>query len=357
MSFSSLFFKEPKKDEFIPLVPTTNEYTSPNSDLLRQAIEDSLMVKATALANAKAALNEAFAAHTPPTHSLNEIDSGVAKAIEDVKPQIGYPGYVKPTLPPVQTPVKEPERILRWGIPLPSQQFIKDLVESDVGEDKEKEDYDDVGKDIIDVIVDRNTYSNPISGHPGPTYYKPMPVDDISERFKKLADSSGAFQRSLKPNHNTNGYDFIVAIGNPHNNRLILNCIENSRKELIHFKDNKDVIQEAIDRFNVDYDPQSMMKIVSAGRDDRNYMNIRLQFDTLDFDGLEIRAHFSRHEVVACSGSVDYIKCIKETIYFYLEGDLYLNENETKIESMEITGLNYANPSRNIISEKFVCLH
>ncbi len=344
--FKPLFFEEPKKDTFVPLVPTTDEDIF--SDLLRRATEDSLMVSATALANAKAALNEAFDVHTPPpTHSLNEIDSGVAKAIEDVKPQIGYPGYVKPTLPPVQAPIKEPERISRWGIPLPSQQFIKDLMESDVGEDKEKDDYDDVGKDIIDVIVDRNTYSNSISGHPGPTYYKPNP------------DPSGAFQRTLKPNHNTNGYDFIVAIGNPHNNRLILNCIENSRKELIHFKDNKDVIQEAIDRFNVDYDSDSMTKTIKAGRGD-DFLDISLQFDTLDFDGLEIRTHFSRHIIMVNAGHFSDSECIqriKDTVYFYLEGDLYLNENETKIESMEIAGLNYANSSRNIISEKFVYLH
>jgi hypothetical protein len=338
--FLPLFFQEPKKDEFIPLVPTTDEYTSPNSDLLRQAVEDAMNVRLAALANAKAAFNDAFASHTPPpTHSLNEIDSGVSKAIEDVKPQIGYPGYVKPTLPPVSKEPelsKEQEKLNRFGMTIPNRDFLKELIESDIGEAKEEGDYDDV----ID------TYSNAISGPLDPTYYKPNP------------DPSGAFQRSLKPKSNTNdNYDFIVAIGNPHSNRLILNCIENSRNELIHFKDNIKVIQEAIDKFNVDYDPQSMTKTILAGRNEKNYLNISLQFDSLDFDGVEIRAHFSKHDAVACSGNVDYVKCIKETVYFYLKGELYLNENETKIESMEITALNYANPSRNIISEKFVYLH
>jgi len=329
--FSSLFFQEPKKDEFIPFVPTTDEYTSPNSDLLRQAVEDAMNVRLTALANARAALDNAFVSNTPPpppTRSLNEIDSGVSKAIEDVKPQIGYPGYVKPTLPPVsqeQEPVKE-LKYNQFGMPIPDRDFIKDLVESD---------------------------------------YKPTSasddIDAISERFYKLAGVSGAFQPSLKPKSDTNdNYDFIVAIGNPHSNRLILNCIENSRNELIHFKDNIKVIREAIDKFNVDYDPQSMTKTVLAGKNEKNYLNISLQFDSLDFDGAEIRAHFSKADVVDTnnfSNNETYIKCIKDTVYFYLKGELYLNENETKIESMEITALNYANPSRNIISEKFVYLH
>jgi len=320
-------------------VPSYTPSSGFTEETLKEALEDAVLVRLTALANAKAALDDAFLSHTPPTHSLNEIDSGVSKAIEDVKPQIGYPGYVKPTLPPVSKEPelsREQEKLNRFGMTIPNRDFLKELIESDIGEAKEEGDYDDV----ID------TYSNAISGPLDPTYYKPNP------------DPSGAFQRSLKPKSNTNdNYDFIVAIGNPHSNRLILNCIENSRKELIHFKDNFNVIKQAIDKFNVDYDPQSMTKTVLAGRDDRHYLNINLQFDTLDFDGLEIRAHFSKHEVLACSGGVDYIKCIKETVYFYLKGELYLNENETKIEAMEITALNYANPSRNIISEKFVYLH
>ncbi len=279
--------------------------------LLKQAIEDSKVVRATALANAKASLDYAFGGQviSPPTTSLDAVDKDVEAALEDVKPQIGYPGYVKPTKAP-----KEPEK--------------------------------EPGEDVINAIIDRNLYSNAISHSLNASYYKPNP------------DPSGAFQPSLKPKSNTNGYDFTVAIGNPHNNRLILNCIENSRKELIHFKDNIDVIREAIDKFNINYDPESITKTVLAGKG-QDVLNISLQFDTLDFDGFEIRAHFSRYLVtVNAQGRVsDYVKCIKDTVYFYLKGELFLDENETKIEAMEITGLNYANPSRSIISEKFVYLH
>jgi hypothetical protein len=130
-------------------------------------------------------------------------------------------------------------------------------VESDVGEDI---DYSNAIPTPIDI---------PITVNKNQRYYKPNP------------GPSGAFQRTLKPNHTTNdNYDSIVAIGNPHNNRLILNCIENSRKELIHFKDNIDVIREAIDRFNVQYDPESMTKTVLAGKITKNFLNISLQFDT-----------------------------------------------------------------------------
>ncbi len=356
--FKPLFFEEPRKDTFVPLVPTTDEYTSPNSDLLRQAIEDSLKVKATALANAQAALMDAFDRRIEnPTQSLDTVDKAFNEAIDDVKPQIGYPGYVKPTRAP-KIPDKEPDKLwpldnitsvkpYLWGMPRPSQQYIDDLVASDVDEEKEEEDnYDD--KKDTDIFID--TYSNAISHSLSPTYYKPNP------------DPSGAFQHSLKSKSNTNEYDFIVAIGNPHNNRLILNCIENSRKELIYFKDNRDVIQEAIDRFNIHYDFASDTKTILAGWDndlnDDKYLNISLRFNRLEFNAEEIKVIFSKYNVIACNHhNMDYIKCIKETVYFYLKGELYLNEDETKIESMEIIGLNYANPSRNIISEKFVYLH
>ena len=48
----------------------------------------------------------------------------------------------------------------------------------------------------------------------------------------------------------------------------------------------------------------------------------------------------------------DYIGCIKDTCKFFLEGEIFLNEKETKIIEMNIFSLSYVNENRMDTSTK-----
>ncbi len=348
--FNNLLKKKEDEEiqESLKFIPsgTTMPSSGFTSDTLKQAIEDAKAVRTASLYNAQQALEEAF--HMIKPKSVSSINDDVAEAIEDAKPQI------IPTVRPAKEP--KPDIGIRFddvnsfhatyydksGMPTVGAKYVKPpALKSHYPQFKRPSDED------LNRLIDSKIGEDSLD-------------DDDLAVLTELSHSvaapvSGAFQPSLKPNRNTNDdYVFTVTIGNPHH-RLLLNCIENSRGELIHFKDSVDVINEAINEFNVNYYPDSITKTILVGAD-VEYANISLQFDTLNFFDGNIVAIFSRASVVANKGIVDFVKCIKNTVYFYIDGEVFLDEAETKIESMTITGLSYVNPSRMNNGEKFIYL-
>ena len=165
---------------------------------------------------------------------------------------------------------------------------------------------------------------------------------------------AGTFQPSLKQ---TNNFVTNVFIGNP-KKAAYLNCIENSRGELIYFHDNQDVIYYAVEKFNKEHSKASKKKTVLGGFNDTEYINFHIAFDQLIYSEQVITASFDNFKIVASKGFekklVDCIKNLKETCLFYLEGEIILDESETKIESMNITAMNYINVNRMKKGDKFV---
>jgi len=178
---------------------------------------------------------------------------------------------------------------------------------------------------------------------------------------------AGKFQPSLKPNSSptpvTPIFSTWVSIGNPNNGGIRLNCIENSRGEFIYFKDNREIVKQAVENFNRDYATESRIKTVLCGSSEEDYVNFSLTFKSLSYEDQTISVNFERYEFVTGHGSgitnklINAIDCIKNSCQFYLQGEIDLDEEtESKIVSMKISTVSYINPNRMKNGEIFVYL-
>jgi len=330
MSFFSNFFK---KTEYVDLSPPIIPHSPYSSSLLLEAIEEAKKVRATTLAAGRSVFEGAFNSNSHTTKSIDAVEDDVTDAIEDVKPQIGYPGFVKPTKAP-----KDPETKLEDINPFTPYYYKKSNAIQDV--------YDSM-KIGMPSVVNQNQ-----------RYYKPTSASDaISERFKKLAGISGAIQPRLNPNNITNRpYVYQCAIGNPYNSHIRINSIQNSRQKTINFKDNREVIEKGINLFNRLIRLRGVnnleTKPILVGHS-LNSAEIKLTFHQLSFTGEEIQVEFSKYNLQRNGGIGDnYDTWICSTCYFFLEGEIMLDEDEVEITELNITALSYMNIGRMTAREQ-----
>lgn len=275
-------------------------------------------------------------------HAVTELPLDIDSAISGAAPQIIKPISV-PTKPE-PTPV-EPQLDSHDDISL----YPKTV---------------DKWQKIVDELEDHYTKT----GH-----YKNIVEEDDDGNWVPCSISSssshwaGTFQPSLKPSNNptpiTPKFSTWVSIGSPKKSGIRLNCIENSRGEFIYFKDNRDIVKQAIEDFNRDYAEESRMKTVLAGENNTEYVNFSLTFDSLSYEDVSIVVNFEKYEFVAGNGSgitsklINAIDVIRNSCQFYLQGEIDLDEEtESKIVSMKISGINYINPKRMKAGEQFVYL-
>jgi hypothetical protein len=304
-----------------------------------RARQTELRDKFTTLYNLNNSLNfpisqSAVMVHPEEPRAVTDLDVEVDSAISGAAPQFIKPDSALANPPP--TPI-EPEIIAIHSYPFGKKNL------NDVEKAKWKK--------ILAELEASGKYDNDCI----------LEEDDDGNLIDTLMPVIGAgkpFQPSLKPTKVDLSFETAVSIGNPKKS-VLFNCIENSRGEFVYFKDNETVISEAIDLFNKSYDEKSRTKTVLAGANNSdNYVNFHLEFDHLEYSARNgIIAKFDRYTWVTGLGSKDMMnptERIKGTCQFYLEGEIMLDETESKIEAMTIFGMNYINVMRMRKGDKFV---
>ena len=148
-------------------------------------------------------------------------------------------------------------------------------------------------------------------------------------------------------------FDVMIGSQSNHNQKTF---IANSSGKVIFLSANRDVIQSAIDVFNMNvrmtYNNSLPRFIVKSGDDISTERDTELLFYNLIFNGVNINASFiycdDNNDELDDMESVGVSTEIIRTCEFFILGECELNETEEHIISMTIESFGYVNRSRNI---------
>ena len=341
-----------KSDKVSPLTPSYVPSSGFNSDLLRDAIADAKAVRATALANAKSALNAAF-----------------GRQIED---------DIKNALSPKEKPIILPDSCSNLpGYKIEFKDSFKGPIERDFNDSIDFTSA--ISGPIATISLSASYKMQLVDSHGNPSPSNPANWSNYAITSSYVLPNAPKAPYAVSASYLPSGagleakMGFNVVIGNSKwSNQL--NSITNSRGGKIYFANNLDSIRRGLDKFvnkmmyQHDGNLPTFRIDLSAG------CNVDLMFKGFKFGGANYAANENIQAIFGYGGKhtgvvnmapahvvvgqqdelVRVMNEVRSRCLFFIMGEFELDEHQDRIVEMEIEYFGYSYQADNSVNKKLL---